>query len=47
MHTSGYVKSGDSLFFTTPPPRNFNGSPRQIDPAPNGNDLRRYMKSDL
>ena len=44
MPTSGDLKSGDSLFFTAPgistdPP------PRQIDPAPNGNDLGHYMKS--
>ena len=25
MPTSGDLKSGDCLFFTTPPPRNFNG----------------------
>ena len=38
MPTSGDLKSGDSLFFTTP-------TPRQIDRAPNGNGLRLYMKS--
>ena len=45
MATSGDLKSGDSPFLTTP--RNFNGlpPPRQIDPAPNGNDLGHYMKS--
>ena len=45
MPTSGDLKSGDSPFLTTP--RNFNGlpPPRQIDPAPNGNDLGHYMKS--
>ena len=45
MSTSGDLKSGDALFFTIPPefqqtPR----PPRQIDPAPNGNDLGHYMK---
>ena len=41
--TSGDLKSGISLFFFTTP----NEFPRfqQIDPAPNGNDLRHYMKS--
>ena len=45
MPTSGDLKSGDCLFFTTP--RNFNTPPppRKIDPAPNGNDLRHYMMS--
>ena len=38
MPTSGDLKSGDSLFFTTP-------TPQQIDRAPNGNGLRLYMKS--
>ena len=45
--TSGDLKSGDSLFFTPPPP-NFNGTPpapQQIAPAPNRNDLGHYMKS--
>ena len=47
MPTSGDLKSGDSLFFTTP--QNFNGNlppppPRQIDQAPNRNDLGHYMK---
>ena len=36
MPTSGDLKSGDCLFFTTP---------RKIDPAPNGNDLGHYMTS--
>ena len=47
MPTSGDLKSGNSPFFTTP--RNFNGlpPPRQIDAAPNGNDLGDYMKSYL
>ena len=42
MPTSGDLKSGVYLFCTTP-----NGFPRfrQIDPAPNGNDLWHYMKS--
>ena len=48
--TSGDLKSGDCLFFTTPPPRNFNETPppRRIDPAPNGyngNDSGPYMTS--
>ena len=45
--TSGDLKSGDSLFFyspprisTEPPP-----APQQIAPAPNRNDLGHYMKS--
>ena len=38
MPTSGDLKSGDSLFFTTP-------TSRQIDRAPNGNGLGLYMKS--
>ena len=38
MPTSGDLKSGDSLFFTTP-------IPRQIDRAPNGNGVGLYMKS--
>ena len=38
MPTSGDLKSGDSLFFTIP-------TPRQIDRAPNGNGLGLYMKS--
>ena len=38
MPTSGDLKSGDSLFFTTP-------TPQQIDRAPNGNGLGLYMKS--
>ena len=33
MPTSGDLKSGDCLFFTTPPPH-----PQKMDPAPNGND---------
>ena len=45
MPTSGDLKLGDCLFFTTPP-RNFNNlPPRNIDPAPNGNDLEHYMAS--
>ena len=47
--TSGDLKSGDCLFFTTPPPRNFKETapppPRKIDPAPNVNDLGHYMTS--
>ena len=43
MPTSGDLKSGDCLFFTTPP--EFQQPPRKIDPAPNGNDLRHYMMS--
>ena len=42
MPTSGDLKSGDCLFFTTPPP------PRRIDPASigyNGNDSGPYMTS--
>ena len=46
MPTSGDLKS-DSLIFTIPPPHppNFNWppSPRQIDPAANGNGLGHYM----
>ena len=47
MPTSGDLKS-DSLIFTIPPPPhppNFNWppSPRQIDPAANGNGLVHYM----
>ena len=39
MPTSGDPKSGDCLFFTTPP-----SPPRwKIDPAPNRNDLGHYM----
>ena len=50
MPTSGDLKSGDCLFFTTPPPRNFNETPppRRIDPVPNGyngNDSGPYMTS--
>ena len=36
MPTFGDLKSGDCIFFTTPP---------EFDPAPNGNDLRHYMMS--
>ena len=43
MPTSGDLKSGDCLFFTTP--RNFNDTKRKINPAPNGNDLGHYMTS--
>ena len=40
MPTSGDLKSTeDSLFLTTRP------HPKQIDPAPNGNDLGHHMKS--
>ena len=46
MPTSGDLKSGDCLFFTTPPPPEFQRlAPRKIDPAPNGNDLGHYMTS--
>ena len=49
MPTSGDLKSGDSLFFTTSPPPKFQQTspPWQIDSAPNvnGNDLGYYMKS--
>ena len=44
MPTSGDLKSGDCLFFTTPPEFQ-QPPPRKIDPAPNGNDLRHYMMS--
>ena len=46
MPTSGDLKSGDSLFFTTLPPRKFNEPPL---PNPNkyGNDIGHYMKSYL
>ena len=50
MPTSGDLKSGDSLFFTTSP-WNFNRPPPpcpwQIDSAPNvkGDDLGHYMNS--
>ena len=42
---SGDLKSGDCLFFTTPPGISTNPPPPQkkkIDPAPNGNDLGHY-----
>ena len=48
MPTSGDLKAGDCLFFTTtPPPQNFNDPPpnRKIDAA--GNDLGHYMTSYL
>ena len=47
MPTSGDLKLGDCLFFTTPPPPNFDNppAPRNIDPAPNGNNLEHYMAS--
>ena len=47
MPPFGDLKSGDSPSLSLLPPRNFNGlpPPRQIDPAPNGNDLGHYMKS--
>ena len=49
MPASGDLKSGDNLFFTTPPLEFQRTSPppppRQIDPAPNGNDFGHYMKS--
>ena len=49
MPTSGDLKSGDYLFFTTPPPR-FQWRPphpptRTNWPSPNGNGSRHYMKS--
>ena len=37
MPTSGDLKSGDYLFFTSPP--EFQRPPRKIDPVPNGNDV--------
>ena len=43
MPTSGDLKSGDCLFFTTPPPRistTLPPTPQKIDPA--GNDLGHY-----
>ena len=48
MPNSGDLKSGDSLFFTTPLEFQQKPSPpplRQIDPALNGNDLSNYIKS--
>ena len=45
MPISGDLKSGDSLFFTTPPEFQRTLPPRQTDTAPNGYDLRNYMKS--
>ena len=50
MPTSGDLKSGDSLFFTTcPPPRKFNELPPPRPPFHNpdkcGNDLGHYIKS--
>ena len=47
MPTPGDLKSGDSLFSTTPPGNSTDTHPPlwQIDPAPNGNDLGHYMKS--
>ena len=46
MPTSEDLKSGDCLFFTTPPPPHPLLLPRRkIDPAPNGNDLGHYMMS--
>ena len=44
MPTSGDLKLGDCLFFTTPPEFR-HPPPRNIDPAPNGNDLEHYMAS--
>ena len=43
MPTSGDLKSGDCLFFATPPGISTNPPPRKIDPAPNGNDLGHNM----
>ena len=46
MPTSGHLKLQDCLFFTTPPPPNWNEPPpsqKKIDPAPNRNDLEYYM----
>ena len=46
MPTSGDLKSGDCLFFTSPPPEFQRPPPhRKIDPAPNGNDLGHYTMS--
>ena len=50
MPTSGDLKFGDALFFTIPPEFQHTAPPpppppRQIDPAPNGNDLGHYTKS--
>ena len=45
MPISRDLKSGDSLFFITPPEFPRTPPPRQTDPAPNGNDLGNYMKS--
>ena len=47
MPTSGDLKSGDCLFFTTPPPPGISTTPpkKNIDPVPNGNDLGHYMTS--
>ena len=48
MPTSGDLKSGDCLFFTTPAPPGISMTPppkKKIDPAPNVNDLGHYMTS--
>ena len=45
MPTSGDLKLGDCLFFTTPPEFQQPPPPRNIDPASNGNDLEHYMAS--
>ena len=45
MPTSGDLKSGDCLFFTSPPEFQRPSPPRKIDPAPNGNHLGHYMTS--
>ena len=48
MPTSGDLKSGDSLFFTTPPPWNFNGFPPTTNwPSPQWEWLRTLYKSYL
>ena len=49
MPTSGDPKSGDCLFYTTSPPGISttppSPRPREIDPAPNRNDLGHYITS--
>ena len=43
MPTSGDLESGDSLYSLSPGISR--DPPRQIDPAPSGNDLGRYINS--